>query len=367
MASSLPVSSSSQDLLQAHLALWHQAVSYTKSVALAVALDLGVADAVHRRGGTATLPEILADVGIHPCKLRALRRLMRVLAASDTFAATPDDAGLDAVYGLTPASRLLVTAGETSSPAAASLAPFMGVNLHPVLVSPVVKGVMAWFRQDQPGGPSPFAVAYGEMVWERTQHDAELNAVVNSALVADSRFLMPIFLKECGEVFDGVDSLVDVGGGLGGAAAAIAAAFPHVKCSVLDLPQVVANAPADANVVYVPGDMFESIPPAKVVFLKSTLHDWGDDECVKILKNCKQAVAPRDDGGKIVIIDMVVGYGPQDIKQKEAQVFFDFYIMSIGGAERDEQEWKDIFSRAGFTDYKIVSVLGVMSIIELYP
>ncbi|CAL4931289.1 unnamed protein product [Urochloa decumbens] len=362
----LPVSCNSQDLLQAHFALWHQAVSYTKSVALAVALDLGIADAVHHHGGSATLSEILAAVGIHPCKLPALRRLMRVLAASGTFSATPEDAGLDAVYGLTPVSRLLVTTAADET-AATSLAPFMGVNLHPILVSPLVKGVMAWFRQEKPGGPSPFAEAYGEMVWERTQHDAELNAVVNKALVADSRFLMPIFVKECGEVFDGVDSLVDVGGGLGGAAATIAAAFPHVKCSVLDLPQVVANAPADANVEYVPGDMFESIPPAKVVFLKSTLHDWGDDECVKILKNCKQAVAPREDGGKIVIIDMVVGYGSQDIKQKEAQVFFDFYIMIIGGAERDEQEWKDIFSRAGFTDYKIVSVLGVMSIIELYP
>ncbi|CAN6284540.1 unnamed protein product [Urochloa humidicola] len=367
----LPVSSNSQDLLQAHFELWHQAVSYTKSIALAVAIDLGVADAIHHHGGSATLPEILAKVGIHPCKLRALRRLMRVLAVSGTVSATPDTS-LDAVYGLTPVSRLLISADETASPTPAAetnlaLAPFMGVNLHPILVSPVVKGVMAWFRQDQPGGPSPFAEAYGEMVWERTQHDAELNAVVNKALVADSRFLMPIFVKECGEVFDGVDTLVDVGGGLGGAAAAIAAAFPHVKCSVLDLPQVVANAPADANVEYVAGDMFESIPPAKVVFLKSTLHDWGDDDCVKILKSCKKAVAPRDDGGKIVIIDMVVGYGPQDIKQKEAQVFFDFYIMTIGGAERDEQEWKDIFSRAGFTDYKIVSVLGVMSIIELYP
>nr|ULR16448.1 O-methyltransferase 2300-like protein [Panicum virgatum] len=363
MASSLPVtpSNSSQDLLQAHVDLWHQAVSYTKSIALGVALDLGVADAIHNRGGSATLPEILDGVGIDRCKLRALRRLMRVLATSGTFSASSDRHGGDAVvHGLTPASRLLVSGGE--SPAATSLAPFMGVNLYPILVSPLVKGMMAWFRLDKPG-PSPFAVAYGEMLWERTDHDADLNALVNKALAADSRFLMPIFLKECGEVFDGVGSLVDVGG----AAAAIAAAFPHIKCSVLDLPQVVADAPSGTNVEYVSGDMFESIPPAQVIFLKSTLHDWGDEECVKVLKNCKQAVAPRDEGGKVVIIDMVVGYGPQDIKHKEAQVFFDFYIMFINGAERDEQEWKDIFFRAGFSDYKIVSVLGVMSIIELYP
>ena len=41
--------------------------------------------------------------------------------------------------------------------------------------------------------------------------------------------------------------------------------------------------------------------------------------------------------------------------------------MNINGVERDEQEWKKIFVEAGFEDYKIIPVLGVRSIIELYP
>jgi hypothetical protein len=98
------------------------------------------------------------------------------------------------------------------------------------------------------------------------------------------------------------------------------------------------------------------------------LHDWGDDECVKILKNCKQAIPPKDEGGKIIIIDMVVGLpGSQDIKHVETQVLYDLLMMSIGGVERDEQEWKKIFTEAGLQDYKIMSILGVRSIIELYP
>jgi hypothetical protein len=101
--------------------------------------------------------------------------------------------------------------------------------------------------------------------------------------------------------------------------------------------------------------------------LQWIMHDWGDDECVKILKNCKQAIPPRDAGGKIIIIDMVVGSGPSDIKLVETQVLYDLLIMNINGVERDEQEWKKIFFKAGFTDYKIIPVLGVRSIIELYP
>ncbi|ONL98554.1 benzoxazinone synthesis11 [Zea mays] len=112
-------------------------------------------------------------------------------------------------------------------------------------------------------------------------------------MAADSRFLMPIVLRECGETFRGIDSLVDVGGGHGGAAAAIAAAFPHLKCSVLDLPHVVAGAPSDGNVHFVAGNMFESIPPATAVFLKvpsvvtadcSLLHG-SISQCVCILRS----------------------------------------------------------------------------------
>jgi hypothetical protein len=65
-----------------------------------------------------------------------------------------------------------------------------------------------------------------------------------------------------------VSSLVDVAGGLGGAAQAISKAFPSVKCSVLDLPHVVADAPAGTDVKYIAGDMFESIPAGNAIFLK---------------------------------------------------------------------------------------------------
>jgi len=104
--------------------------------------------------------------------------------------------------------------------------------------------------------------------------------------------------------------------------------------------------------------------------IQLVLHDWNDDECVKILKNCKKAIPPRDAGGKIIIIDMVVGSEPSepsDIKHIETQILKDLMMMNINGLERDEQEWKKISFKAGFKDYKIIPLLGVRSIIELYP
>lgn len=69
----------------------------------------------------------------------------------------------------------------------------------------------------------------------------------------------------------------------------------------------------------------------------------------------------------MIIVDMVVGSGQNEIVTRETQVFFDLLIMLLEGIEREELEWKRIFIEAGFSDYKIISVLGVRSVIELYP
>lgn len=102
-------------------------------------------------------------------------------------------------------------------------------------------------------------------------------------------------------------------------------------------------------------------------FIQWVLHDWGHEDCVKILKNCKKSIPPREKGGKVIIIDIVIGAGPSHVKHRELQSMFDLYIMIVDGIERDEQEWEKIFLEAGFSGYKIIPVLGFRSIIEVYP
>nr|GMD22937.1 retrovirus-related Pol polyprotein from transposon TNT 1-94 [Ipomoea batatas] len=90
-------------------------------------------------------------------------------------------------------------------------------------------------------------------------------------MASDTLLLMSLMRKHCRGVFEGLDSLVDVGGGTGMAARAIADEFPDMKCTVLDLPHVVAGLEGTKNLTYVAGNMFEAIPPSHAVFLKVTL------------------------------------------------------------------------------------------------
>uniref|UniRef100_A0ACD5T8J6 Uncharacterized protein n=1 Tax=Avena sativa TaxID=4498 RepID=A0ACD5T8J6_AVESA len=360
---------STEDMLQGHAELCIHAYGFVKSMALKCAMELGIPGAIHGNGGCATLGELATRIALPPSRLPRLRRLMRVLAVSGVFSVQhqPDSAG-DALYGLTVASRLLVVDNEETS--SSGLTRLVSLILDPNLTAPF-SGMSAWFMDDE-RQRSFFEMHHGEDMWDMASRDSALTRTIGDGMAADSRFVVEVLLREsrARDVFRGVRSMVDVGGGSGAIARAIAAAFPHVECSVLDLPHVVAEAPEDGDVRFVSGDMFEYIPPADAVLLKSVMHDWRDDECVKILRRCKEAIPSRDAGGKVIIINMVVGSESSNQgndRKEEAQVLYDLFLMVVEGSEREEHEWEKIFLEAGFSGYKIIPVLGIRSIIEVYP
>jgi len=55
-------------------------------------------------------------------------------------------------------------------------------------------------------------------------------------------------------------------------------------------------------------------------------------------------------------------------KSLETQLFFDMIMMvDQTGKERTDKEWEKLFRDASFSDYKIIPMLGLRSIIEVYP
>ncbi|KAH0686541.1 hypothetical protein KY284_017094 [Solanum tuberosum] len=186
-------------------------------------------------------------------------------------------------------------------------------------------------------GLYPFATAHG------------LNRLFNEAMGSDARVEI-------------------VGGGIGTVAKAISNAFPELKCSVFDLPHVVEGLEGGKNLSYIGGDMFKSVLSADAILLKWILHDWSDEDCVKILKKCKEAIPSKENGGKVIVIDIVIDNLKGDDKSFETQLFSDvLMIVHVSGKERNEQEWAKLFSDAGFSDYKISPILGLRSVIEVYP
>ena len=89
---------------------------------------------------------------------------------------------------------------------------------------------------------------------------------------------------------------------------------------------------------------------------------------MKILKKCKEAISGKGEKGKVIIIEMVIDNEERDNEIVEAKLFSDLEMMALStGKERNEKEWAKLIHSAGFSSYKVSSVLGMKSLIEVYP
>lgn len=104
------------------------------------------------------------------------------------------------------------------------------------------------------------------MLWDVASQEPKLNHSFNEGMASDERLVASVNLNQ--GVFEGFNSIVDVGGGTGTLAKCIAEAFPNVNCINFDLPHVVKGLGESRNLSYVGGDLFEAIPKADVVLLK---------------------------------------------------------------------------------------------------
>ncbi|CAL4992651.1 unnamed protein product [Urochloa decumbens] len=339
------MATSSAEIMQAEAELCCHTIGYLMSMALHTAVKLGIPTIIHRHGGAASLSED-QDVPATGGKARATAAC---------------------VYRLNPKSRLLVDDDiHGGSGGGRSLSPYVLMGTTPLYVLASLKFHQWLLSEGDAAAATPFAMAHGDTFYSVAGRDAGINAAFNEAMGASSQLLAGLVVRECGGVFAGVSSVVDVGGGDGTMARAIARGFPHVKCSVLDLPQVVdgtssSSARDDVTVEFVAGDMMEFIPPADHV-----LHNWSDEDCVKILTRCREAITKGGTTGKVVVIDTVIGSPSQKIL--EAQVLMDMCMMMlVDGKEREEQNWHTIFKEAGFSHCKIQPILGMRSVIEVCP
>lgn len=98
------------------------------------------------------------------------------------------------------------------------------------------------------------------------------------------------------------------------------------------------------------------------------LHDWNDEDCVKILKNCRKAIPEKEKGGKVILIETVVQGQMHDSESVKTQIAMDMdMLVSFGTKERTEKEWEILFKEAGFSSYKIFPIVDIRSLIEVYP
>lgn len=197
------------------------------------------------------------------------------------------------------------------------------------------------------------------------EENPTLGEIFNRAMTGFSRQAIPAIVEAYD--FTNIKTVADIGGGYGHLLAGVLNANPHLQRGVLfDLPPVFAGA-ADLlekentadRIEFVRGDFFVEIPvSADAYLLKHIIHDWTDERNVKILENIRAAM-PED--AKILIVDAVI---PEDNEPHFGKILDLEMLVSPGGVERTESEFRALLSKAGFRLKRIVPTRSPVSIIE---
>jgi O-methyltransferase domain/Dimerisation domain len=213
-------------------------------------------------------------------------------------------------------------------------------------------------------GRSAFAGVHGEPIWDYLRARPEVAQVFDNAMTEASRGLVAPIVEAYD--FTPFGTIVDVAGGHGALLAAVLATSPLSRGVLHDQPEVIAGAGPrlrEAGVgdrtVLAGGDFLESVPAGGDAYLLSNVvHDWDDASSVRILTNCREAMA---EGGRVLLVEAVMpeaGTSSLTVKLMDLNM-----LVLCDGRQRTAAEFGALLTKAGLELSRIVPV-GLHSIVE---
>jgi O-methyltransferase domain len=214
-------------------------------------------------------------------------------------------------------------------------------------------------------GATPFEHVYGERFFDYLAVHPDQEAAFHGAMA--NRAAQEAAAVVDAYDFDGIDRLVDVGGGTGITLAAILEAAPLMRAVLVDVPGVLPQARERLRerAECVAGDFFERVPGGADAYLLSrVLHDWEDADAQRILLTCREAMPAWS---RLLIVEAIL---PERAHEQPAAIRMDLHMMVLLGArERTEAEFRELLAGAGFEVGRVIPTASAagLSVIEATP
>jgi orsellinic acid C2-O-methyltransferase len=189
--------------------------------------------------------------------------------------------------------------------------------------------------------------------WAKMSSDPEVLRSFNAAMARRASDQVHAILT--GTDLSGARTLVDVGGGRGGMVAGLLRALPGLTGVVADRPGAVEEATASFAAGGLADraraeacDFFQSVPSGGDVYaIANVLHDWGDDDCVAILRTVRRAIP---DGARLLVVEHVLDAPERSpTRQRDIHLVDLHMLVMFGARERTQAEYDALLVRAGFT------------------
>jgi len=314
--------------------------------AIAVAAELGIADLLAE--GPRSSDDLAQAAG---CHAGALYRLLRALASMGVFTEVEPKR-----FGLTPMAEMLRADAPVS---------VRSRVIH--TCSDVPWRIWGQLSYSVRTGRPAFEHIFGMGEWEYRARNPEVNARFNACETS----LVTQVANAVASAYDfsGFGRLIDVGGGHGALLVAILSVNPELRAVLFDLPHVVEGARESLvaaglleRCAIVGGDMFEAVPAGGDAYLLSRIiHGWDSDRTVDILANCRRVMGPYS---KPLLAEELIPSGDVPAYGKLTDLNM---LVSAGGQERTEAEYRALYAAAGFTLTRVISTRSRISLIEGTP
>lgn len=238
------------------------------SMVLKAVIELDVLEIIKRPGPKAQLSanEIAAQLpSMNPSAGLMLDRMLRLLASHKVLSCSVrslPDGRVERLYGLAPVCQFFTKDED-------------GPTLDTILLLTQDKVTMEiWYHLKDAvlDGGIAMEKAFGKAVHEYQGVDERFNKLFNSAMSDYSNVVLKKIL-ETYKGFEGLSTLLDVGGGIGTTLHKIISKYPTINGINFDLPHVLKDATSYQEVEHVGGDMFVKIPKADAIFMKWILGD----------------------------------------------------------------------------------------------
>jgi ubiquinone/menaquinone biosynthesis C-methylase UbiE/predicted transcriptional regulator len=325
-----------------------------KSQILYTGVRLGVFDSI--TSGVKSTSEIVNELGLDD---KLAYRLLRALSSMGFLKEEPDSSG----FSITSQGELL----RKDHPQT-----LRGV----ILLEEGPEHYAIWKHLPamiKDGKQNSLEREFGCKLFEFRDRNAEYAEVFNQAMSSYSSIQTNWVLEALDKYdFSNIHHVCDIGGGTGHLLGNLLLKYPHMKGTVLELESVISKkgsllAPklgVSERCSYVIGDMFSSnsqLPSADAYIMKMILHDWNDEECVRILSNVYRS-SPKH--ARLFIAEHLVP-GPD---KPHFSKLFDIHMMCVAsGKERTVDEYSSLLQQS---DWEYVQTLhphqqsGLIDVIE---
>ncbi|MET9295404.1 methyltransferase [Streptomyces sp. NPDC003077] len=316
-------------------------LGFLQSAALATVARLDVAD--HLADGPRTPEQLAATLKV---SADHLGRVLRLLATRGVF--REDDEG---AFHLTPAADLL----RTDSPD--SLRDGVLMLQSDLFWTPALR-----MGDTVRAGATVFDEIHGMPFFDYLARNPEAGEAFDTGMASYSRTENDAIAGAY--AFPDAGTVVDVGGGHGGLLCQVLLRNPGLSGILYDqegvLPGHVLDRPELAGRWELqPGDFFASVPAGADIYLvKRILHDWSDEESVRILKNCRSGMT---ENSRLLVIDAVIPPGNTPHTGKLLDVLM---MTSLNGRERTEADFRELVATAGLKVTGVHPTPSTLSIVE---